>query len=91
MLYNMKQRIIGKGPRMVLYSAHDTTILSFGTALNFLNIDCLMSYFYDGVDNSDSCINQFPIFATNYVIELWEEDNLSHTISVPFSTSLDQL
>ena len=42
MLYNMKQSIIGKGPKMVIYSAHDTTILSLGAALNFLNISCLL-------------------------------------------------
>ena len=67
---------------MVLFSAHDTTLLSFGTALNLVNIPCLMDYFYEGKNNSDNCINQFPPFASNYVIELWEEDNKSHTISV---------
>ena len=82
MLYNMKQRMIGKGPHLVLFSAHDTTILSFGRAMDFLNIGCLMEYF-QGNNNEASCINQYPIFATNYLVELWQEDDLSHSISVP--------
>ena len=82
MLYNMKQSIIGQGPKMVIYSAHDTTILSFGAALNFVNINCLLEYYYNGADNADTCLTTWPPFATNYVIELWEEDNLSHSISV---------
>jgi len=64
----MKQAIIKKGPRMVLYSAHDTTILSFGTALNFTNIGCLMEYFYEGKSNKDVCITDYPPFSTNYII-----------------------
>ena len=78
----MKQAIIKKGPRMVLYSAHDTTLLSLATALNFTNINCLIEYFYEGKNNSDVCINAYPPFASNFIIELWEEDNYSHTIKV---------
>ena len=84
----MKQRIKGEvekkeeQPKMVLFSAHDTTILTFGAALNFLNMDCLIDYFYNGANNSETCINQYPDFATNYVIELWVEDDQTHSISV---------
>jgi hypothetical protein len=38
---NMKQAIIKKGPRIVLYSGHDTTLLGFAVALNLTNIDCI--------------------------------------------------
>ena len=82
-VYNIKQRIVDKGPRMILYSAHDTTLLSLASALNFVNMDCLLQYFYNGVNNSQTCINQYPVFASNFIVELWEQDNLSHSISVP--------
>jgi hypothetical protein len=78
----MKQAIIGKGPRVVLFSAHDTTLMSLWAALKWISIECLMKYFYEGVDNADTCIQKNPAFASNVIFELWEEDNLSHSISV---------
>lgn len=63
----MKQAIIGKGPRIVLFSAHDTTLMSLWSALKWTSIDCLMKYFYEGVDNSDTCIQKYPSFASNVI------------------------
>jgi hypothetical protein len=79
----MKQAMEGKGPRLVLYSAHDTTILAFAAALNFLNLDCIMASFFDQVSNEDTCISKYPSFASNFVLELWQQDDLSYTIRVP--------
>ena len=45
----MKQAIANQGPKLVLLSAHDTTLLSFNVALNFVNIQCIMAHYYDGV------------------------------------------
>ena len=70
-LHNMNEAISRKGPRIVLYSAHDSTLLSFGSALNFTNINCVIDHFYNGKENSDTCIYGFPVFGSNYVIELW--------------------
>lgn len=68
---NMRLAISNEGPKMVLYSAHDTTLLSLNTALNFVNLNCLYEYFANGVSNNDTCINTYPIFASNIVVELW--------------------
>lgn len=64
---NMKQAIINKGPRLILYSAHDTTLLSLNSALQMVTIKCVMDYFYNGVDNFETCINQYPMFASNII------------------------
>ena len=45
----MKQAISNNGPKLVLLSAHDTTLLSFLSAINLINIQCIMNYFYDGI------------------------------------------
>lgn len=50
-VYNMKQAIIGKGPKMILFSAHDTTLMSLWAAFNLTNIACLTEYYLDGVQN----------------------------------------
>ena len=78
----MKAAIDNKGPRIVIYSAHDSNIISFNAALNFTNLNCLMAYFYDNADNEDTCIVKFPSFAANMILELWEEDNLSYSVKV---------
>ena len=81
-LYNIKQAIAGKGQRMILYSAHDTTVLSFNSALGLLSLSCIMEAFYDSANNSETCLSKFPPFATSVVVELWQEDNLEHTVRV---------
>jgi len=70
-IQNMKNAIAGKGPKLVLYSAHDTTVLSFNAALELFNLNCVMDYYFKHVDNKDSCLNQYPPFATNIIVELW--------------------
>jgi hypothetical protein len=47
----MKAAMAKNGPRIILYSAHDTNILSFNSALNFVNLSCLIAYFYENVNN----------------------------------------
>lgn len=47
----MQAAINNKGPRIVLYSAHDTNIAAVSSALNFVNVQCLIAYFLDNVDN----------------------------------------
>jgi hypothetical protein len=63
----MQAAINNQGPRIVLYSAHDTNIASVNSALNFVNVQCLIAYFLDNVDNQDTCIFKNPSFATNIV------------------------
>jgi hypothetical protein len=67
-VYHLKQAIDNKGPKFVIFSAHDTTILSLASAFNFVTLKCVMSNFFDGVENSEDCINKYPQFATNLVI-----------------------
>jgi hypothetical protein len=67
-LYQMKQAMDNKGPKFVIFSAHDTTILSLASAFKFISLKCVMSNFFDGVDNSEDCINKYPQFATNLVL-----------------------
>jgi hypothetical protein len=64
----MKQAQAGTGPKIVLFSAHDTTILSIAMAFKLISIECLMEAYFNGVDNSRTCINSYPQFATNLVI-----------------------
>ena len=40
-LYNIRQAIKQNGPKLVLYSAHDTTLGMLLAALNFTNVDCI--------------------------------------------------
>jgi hypothetical protein len=66
-IYRMKEAQTGTGPKLVLFSAHDTTITSVAVALNLVNIPCLMDNFFNGVDNSKTCIINYPQFATNII------------------------
>ena len=67
-LYRMRQARDKKGPKLVLFSAHDTTILSLLAAFNMANIPCIMEMFFSGTNNSDACISDYPQFATNLIL-----------------------
>jgi len=58
----------GRGPKIVLYSAHLTTILAFGAAFNFFSLQCSMDNFYRNISNKDLCISDYPSFASNFII-----------------------
>jgi hypothetical protein len=64
----MKQAQARTGPKLVLFSAHDTTVLSLALAFKLISIECLIDAYFNGVDNSKTCINNFPQFATNLII-----------------------
>jgi hypothetical protein len=57
---------------MVLYSAHDTTILVFNAALQLFSVKCIADNFYDKIPNEDICISKYPSFASNVLLELWK-------------------
>lgn len=83
-LYRMREAIAGRGQKLVLFSAHDTTILSLLSAFNMINIPCIMNSFLNDKD-VDNCVTAYPQFATNIVLELWQEDNLSHSVKVLYN------
>jgi len=47
----MRDAINGSGPKMVLYSAHDTTILAFSAAFKLLSVKCIADNFYGNIHN----------------------------------------
>ena len=70
-LYRMREARAGRGPKLVLFSAHDTTIISVLAAFNMISIPCLMDNFFNSKQNQDTCVTGYPQFATNIVLELW--------------------
>lgn len=50
-LYRMREAKAGRGPKLVLFSGHDTTILSVLTAFNMINPPCLMDNFFNSKPN----------------------------------------
>ena len=70
-LYRMREARAGRGPKLVLFSAHDTTILSLLAAFNMINVPCIVDSFLNSKQNSDTCVTAYPQFATNLVLELW--------------------
>lgn len=41
-ILNIKEAIAGRGPKIVLLSAHDTTIATLLAAMNFSSIECIL-------------------------------------------------
>lgn len=42
---NIKAAIEGKGPKMVLYSAHDTIIVVLANVMKLMSLECIMDSF----------------------------------------------
>jgi hypothetical protein len=52
----MKQAQVGTGPKIVLFSAHDTTILSIAMAFKLISIECLMEAYFN------PCVLYYSLF-----------------------------
>ena len=55
-------------PRIVLYSAHDTTIGMLLAAFNMTNLDCIIDHYLNAKQNDETCVWKFPIFSSNLII-----------------------
>jgi hypothetical protein len=64
---NINKSIDGTGPKLVLYSAHDTTMAMTLATLNLTNVECINQYYLDGIDNSDTCLWDYPAFASTLI------------------------
>ncbi len=81
-IMNMRRAINKDGQKIILYSGHDTTIYSLLVAMQFTDLECVCANFFNNTPNSDKCINKYPPFASNFVFELWQEDNKSYSVQV---------
>lgn len=71
-------------PRIVIYSAHDTTLGMVMAALNLANIECITDHYLNGVKNDDTCIWEYPPFTANLIFELWNK-NGEYTIKLIYN------
>lgn len=49
---NLKAAIDGSGPKLILYSAHDTTIGLALATMNLTNVACINDRYINGANNS---------------------------------------
>lgn len=53
--------------KLVIYSAHDTTVLNMLAALNMTNVDCVYQAFLNNQTTSETCVIKYPIFTSNII------------------------
>lgn len=84
-LENIQRRIDGStGVRLVIYSAHDTTIGMVLAALNMSNVPCINDHYLKGIENSDTCVYKYPRYTANILFELWE-NGTDHYIKILYN------
>lgn len=67
-LENLKGKVNGTyTPRMVIYSAHDTTVGMVLAALNMTNLKCIANYYLNNIVAEDTCVEKFPPFTANII------------------------
>jgi hypothetical protein len=64
-----------------MYSAHDTTMGAVWQFLNFTGWECLEAVF-NGTYKGDQCIQDYPYFASNMILELYSQDDKSYYIQI---------
>eukprot|EP00828_Plagiopyla_frontata_P029284 TRINITY_DN3788_c0_g1_i3.p1 TRINITY_DN3788_c0_g1~~TRINITY_DN3788_c0_g1_i3.p1 ORF type:complete len:292 (-),score=42.96 TRINITY_DN3788_c0_g1_i3:95-970(-) len=80
-----KQNIEGTSTtKWHMYSAHDTTIGQFLTALNLTTYNCIYEIFTTGTFTSNACVYQYPNFATSLIVELYQ-DNIGRYVKVLYN------
>lgn len=82
---NFKLAVAGKGPKLVLYSAHDTTVAMVLATFNLTNVNCINDRFIRNSSNLETCISEYPRFASNFILEIYQENNGVHTFSIVFN------
>lgn len=88
---NIKKGISSDGPKLVLYSAHDTTMGLVLRTLNLTNTNCIYDRYINGVDNSDTCISDYPKYASTIVYEIYKHDDNSHTFQIVFNGEVKKI
>lgn len=71
MVNNFKQAIAGTGPKLVLYSAHDTTLGMTLATFNLTNVACINDKYIRDMANEETCVSDYPRFASNFIIEVY--------------------
>ena len=57
----------GKSPQWVIYSSHDVTVGTVLAALNLWNAECIYDSFKHPDKPRDTCVTEFPPFASSVV------------------------
>ncbi len=65
---------------MALFSGHDSTLIYLTSALNITSSTCIYDMFFKNSTNELNCYRDFPIFASNLIIELYTDDDESLTL-----------
>ena len=68
---NIKQAINNKGPKIVLYSAHDITLAVVLSAFNITNVECIVQSFIFN-KTLENCHTVYPEFTSAIIFEVWE-------------------
>jgi len=82
---NLKAAIKGTGPKLILYSAHDTTVGMTLATFNLTNVNCINDKYLRDLPNEETCASDYPRFASNFIIELYKEDNGTYSFSIVFN------
>lgn len=61
------------GPNVRLYSVHDINLSHLMLGLNITSLNCLLRN--EKNDKELNCVREFPIFASNLILELHSDDN----------------
>ena len=56
--------------KYAIFSAHDTTLQPYMAVLNLTNWECLLEKFDKNNEQKGNCVNGFPIFASQIILEL---------------------
>ena len=65
---NLKAGVAGTGPKLILYSAHDTTMGMTLATFNLSNVNCINDKFLRDLPNEETCASDYPRFASNFII-----------------------
>ena len=71
MVNNFKAAVSGTGPKLVLYSAHDTTVAMTLATFNLTNVECINDKYIRDMPNEQTCASDYPPFASNFIIEVY--------------------
>ena len=67
-LGNLEEKAAGNfTPRIVIYSAHDTTIWMILNALKMTNLPCIVDYYLENKTSEDTCIYLYPKYTSNVI------------------------
>lgn len=89
-IQNMRNIVRDKNrERLIIYSAHDTTVGNILAALRLTSAQCVWDHYVKGY--AENCVSDYPIYTANIIFELHDRETDEYIVKVMVNVNLGEV